>query len=247
MPKVAINDNNSRMKIPALLIFAASMAASSPLSKAVTILSQNFDTGPVNYTNTPFVIQASDPTRYWSLSNAPGISLNPGVLGNATTYVAAQNMNNDGDGTLVFDGITVTAAVNFDVSVTGFTDLKLSIDIAGMPNAEPENYVRASTDVDGDGVYELMLFNFMGTGNTAYADAVLGPLTETFATFSNISLPTPTAANRILHLRIEVFNDTNSQNEASGIDNIIISGVPEPSSAMLAGLAGLSFLRRRRR
>lgn len=236
------------MKSSTLFVFAASIAASAPLSRAVVVLSQNFDTDPVNYTNTPFVIDTVDPARYWAPSNTPGIAVNPGISGNETTYLAAQNMNNDGDGfSLTFD-TNNPAFLSFDVNVTGYTDLNLSLDLAGMPTAEVENYLRAFTDVDGDGFYELMLFNFTGSNNSPYTDAVLGTLASEFATFSNIALPSPTAPDGLLRLRLEVFNDTNSQNEAHGIDNIVISGtIPEPGSTMLAGLAGLCFLRRRRR
>jgi hypothetical protein len=235
------------MKSTALTgLVISSLAASASLSRAVILLSQNFDTDPVNYTSTPFVIDTLDPARYFAPTNFPGIAPNPGVLGNATTYLAAQNMNNDGDGfSLVFDQFN-PAFVNFDVNVTGYTDLTMSLDLAGMPTAEPENFLRLVTDQDGDGFYELMLFSFMGGGNSPYVDAVLGALTESFAPFT-VTLPGPTAADGILRVRLEMFTDTNSQNEAQGVDNILITGVPEPGSAALAALAGLAFLRRSRR
>jgi hypothetical protein len=172
--------------------------------------------------------------------------VNPGVTGNATVYLAAQNMDGDGDGTLTYS-TGAPANVDFTVSAAGFTNLQLSIDLAGMPNVEPENYIRAFTDVDGDGFFETQLFNFLGAGNTAYADVTLGALTANFATFTNISLPSPTAPDGMLRLRLEIFNDTQSQNEASGVDNILITGtVPEPASAVLALLGGFCLIRRRR-
>ncbi len=241
------------MKLISLLPSALTLLALTSMSKGATVLSQNFDTDPVNYTGSPFAVQASDPTRYYALSNTAGISVNPGITGNATTYLAAQNMNNDGDGTLVYE-TGAPAFMNFDVNVTGYSDLRLSIDLAGMPTIEIENFLRAVVDVDGDSIYETTLFNFTGiagTSNQPYVDAssgALGALSGTFATFANIVVPTPTAVDGVLRLRLEIFNDTNSLNEASGTDNILITGtfVPEPGSILLAGLAGLGLMRRRR-
>jgi hypothetical protein len=231
------------MKLTAL-IFLTTALGTSPSSAAV-LLSQNFDSSPVNYTHSLFAFQASDPTRYFGLSNA-GMSLNPGVTGNATVFLAAQNMDGDGDGTLTYS-TGAPANVDFTVSVAGVTDIRLSIDLAGMPTVEVENYVRAFTDVDGDGFYETLVFNFVGANNSPYIDATLGALSGTFATFANIPLTSPTALDGMLRLRLEIFNDTQSQNEASGVDNIIISGtVPEPGSALLAFVGGICLVRRRR-
>ena len=235
------------MKSPASLIFAACFAGAVQHSGAVTLLSQNFDSDPVNYTNSPFAFQASDPTRYFGLSNA-GMSLNPGVTGNSTVYLAAQNMDGDGDGTLTYS-TSAPAFVNFTVSAAGYTDLRLSIDLAGMPTVEVENYVRMFEDVDGDGSYESLIFNFVGSNNSPYTDVTLGALSGAFANFSNIPLISPTAQDGMLRVRLEIFNDTQSQNEASGVDNILISGtVPEPAAALSGLLAvGALALRRRRR
>jgi MYXO-CTERM domain-containing protein len=233
------------MKAPAFLILATALAGGVRQSIAATLLSQNFDTDPENYTHSLFAFQASDPTRYFGLSNA-GMSLNPGVTGNTTVHLAGQNMDGDGDGTLTYS-TGAPANVDFTVSAAGFTDLKLSIDLAGMPNVEPENYVRMFEDVDGDGFYESVIFNFLGGGNSPYTDITLGELSGEFKTFADVPLLSPTAADGMLRLRLEIFNDTQSQNEASGVDNIIISGtVPEPATG-LTGLLALGALGLRRR
>lgn len=230
------------------IITFATLSTLLASGQAATLISQDFDTDPVNYTGSPFAVQVSDGTRHYAPSNTPDIILNPGITGNASVYLAAQNMNNDGDGTLTYE-TGLPAFMNFDVDATGLSDLKLSIDLAGMPTAETENYIRALVDVDGDTFYETVVFDFRGSNNSPYTDALLGPLSGEFLNFANISLPSPTDPGGVLHFRLEMFNDTNSQNEATGVDNILIEGtgiVPEPGSALLAGVAALGLMRRRR-
>ncbi len=228
-------------------LIAVGVAAATSAINAATILSQNFDTDPVNYVLAPgseFIVGANT-AKYWNLSNAPGITLNPAIVGNATTYLTGQNM----DAPLPFTTGT-PAVIDFTVNVTGFTDLKLSIDLAGLFSPEPENFVRVFTDDDNDGFYETPVFSFAGTGNAPYTDFIIDPngitLTETFTTFPNLPLNFPTAADRNLRVRLELYNDTDSLNEAIGVDNIVISGVPEPTTGLLT-LTGLLALMRRRR
>ena len=237
--------------LPASLVAAVCIVIAPPASRAVILLQQNFDNTPVNYT-LPFgppalnVFQASDPTRYFALSNTPGMSLNPGVTGNATTYLAVQNIDGDGDGTLTFN-TGAPPALDFQVFVGSLTSFTLDISLAGMPAAEPENYIRAFQDVDGDGFYEAQIFNFLGSANSPYIDSVLGPLSGAFADFKDIPLTRPTTPDNTMRIRLEAFTDTQSQNEAQGIDNIVINGVPEPTTGGLLLVAGILGLARRRR
>jgi hypothetical protein len=193
----------------------------------VPFLSQNFDDDPVNYTNSPFVVGATDKNDYWALSNTgDGMILNPNFTDASGTYLTGQDM--DGGGGLAFT-TGAPAHIDFTVLATGYVDLKLSIALAGAPKAENINYVRAKLDNDGDSIYETTLFNFVGNNNSAYTDTVLGALSTAFKTFTYIALPTPTASDGNLRLRLEVFCDTNNlgvDSENIGIDNIVIAGMP---------------------
>jgi len=236
---------------PSPLLLSTLACAVAPLANAAVLLTQNFDSSPENYTfpagSAPFRVQADAPTKYFAPSNTAGITLNPAITGNATTYLAVQNIDADAGTTFTFTTID-PAQLDFTVNGAGFALFSLGVDLAGLPNAELENYVRAFSDVDGDGTYETPIFNFVGAGNTAYTDLLLGPLSPAFATFTTI-LPTPTALDGNLRIRLEVFNDTQSLNEAVGIDNIVINGnpIPEPSVLAIVTLACAGLIGRRRR
>ena len=210
----------------------SSSSPGTPGTAPVTLLSQNFSTDPVNYTlptGSDFRFDTSIAgSRYWALSNTPGLTVNAGITDNTGVYLATQNI----DGGSVTFSSAAPAQIDFTVAAANYTGLKLSIALAGMPTAEDVNFIRAKTDNDGDGTYETTLFEFKGSNNSAYVDNVLGTLTAAFQTFSNIALPAPTAADGKLRLRLESFNDTDSQNEATGIDTILISGrIPNPNQA----------------
>jgi len=239
------------MKSPSIFIRVAILAGSiwaavASSSHAATILQQNFDTDPINYIVSPFVQQGTglDATsKYFDLSNnIPTTIRNPNILGNTTNYLTGQNM----DAPLPFD-TNNPAHLDFTVFVGPATDLKLSIDLAGLLAPEPENYVRCFTDNDGDGFYENPIFNFQGTGNLPYTETTTGQtLNGTFQTFANWVLPSPDAPDKMLRVRFDIFDDTDSQNEAIGVDNIVITGVPEPTTGLLL-LTGLLGCTRRRR
>ena len=208
----------------ALLAALVTLSMIAPPARADTILSQNFSTDPVNYTlpgaSSPFRHYAGP--RYWAKSDMPGLTVNAAMTGSDGPYLGAQNLN---DGGFTFTE-TAPAQIDFTVSVAEYSDLKLSIALAGMPAAETANFIRAKTDNNGDGTYETTIFNFLGNNNSAYTDTTLGALTSAFNTFSNLVLPTPTAPDGMLRLRFETFNDTESANEATGFDSILISGTP---------------------
>jgi len=149
---------------------------------AVTLLSQNFSTDPVNYSlpgaSNPFRFYVGP--RYWAKSDMSGLAVNAAITGSDGPYLGAQNLN---DGGFSFSA-AAPAQIDFTVLATGYTQLKLAIALAGLPAAETENFIRAKTDNDGDGTYETTVFDFKGNNNSAYIDSGLGALTVSFQVFS---------------------------------------------------------------
>lgn len=219
----------AHVRLSAAALVLVRLCASADGAEFTTLLSENFSGASANYTlpgaSNPFRFYAGP--RYWALSNTPGLTPNAGVSANDGAYLAIQNIN---DGGFAFTSAS-PAQIDFSVPAAGYKTLTLSIALAGMPAAEAENFIRAKADSDGNGTYETTIFNFQGSSNSAYTDAVLGALTGAFKTFPDISLPLPSAADGRLRLRIEAFNDTESFNEASGIDNIVIKGSTTFSSS----------------
>jgi predicted MPP superfamily phosphohydrolase len=209
---------------------SAAITVSVPQSEIPTVLlSQNFTTDPVNYTlpaGSEFRFDIATLVRYWAKSDTAGLTVNPGITGNAGAYLATQNI----DGGSVAFSSTNPAKIDFSVAASGYTTLNLSIALAGMPAAEASNFIRAKVDTNGDGTYETTIFDFKGDANSAYTDTTLGALTSAFTTFPTIPLPLPTAPDGLLRLRLESFNDTDSANEATGIDSIVISAGSTPVS-----------------
>jgi autotransporter-associated beta strand protein len=181
----------------------------------VPLLSQNFDTDPVNYAVTGAQAVGSN---YFALSNAAGITLNPNLTGASGVYFTMQAP------------ATNPCQLTFNpVSMAGFTSPTLSISLAGAAAVEADNYLRLLADTNGDGTYETTIFNFAGTGNnTAYKDSSalnLGVLSAAFNTFTGIPMP---VGDGTLRLRIETWSNSTT-NENNGFDSIIVSGTTAPT------------------
>jgi hypothetical protein len=179
--------------LPVLSLLSVSVARAAP----TVLRSQNFTTDPVNYSlpaGSSFRFEAAPMVRYWGLSNTVGLTVNPALTGNAGAYLATQN----NDGSTVNFTERNPGQIDFSLAVSGYASLNLSIALAGLPNAEANDFIRAVVDRNGDGSYETTIFNFKGASNSPYTDATLGALTSAFATFPTIPLPLPTAADGVL-------------------------------------------------
>jgi hypothetical protein len=231
------------------VLTAGVLVIAPSLHAQTTLLSQNFDTSPVNYTGSAFQTASSGSAYYNLFNSVPEAQRNTTLTGNTTNFLTAQDLNNPN---LPAPFSTSNPArIDFSVNGANFENFTLTLDLAGGLTPESINYIRAFTDNDGDGTYETTIFDFKGTENTPYVNALntQQALTLAFQNFS-FNLATPTAPNTNVRLRFELFNDSTGTGEVLGLDNIVISGtaVPEPTTlvTLVGGVALLGMLRRRR-
>ena len=243
VPAFAFGKNRFNRKwrlLPAMLFVCVALGLTGQPTHADDLLTQNFDADPVNYTNSGFFVQnpATGPnlgTRYFNLSNAANINLNPGITGADGVYVTVQDADiaspaytTDNPPTLTFNS----------VQVLNHGSLNLSLNLAGLPNAETANYLRAQIDLTGNGTW-TNVFNFVGNNNSPYTNGA-----ETLAgAFANFNYPIPTPNDGVLRLRVQTFNETDNLNEATAYDSILVTGTANATAdfGAVAGPVALHF------
>jgi hypothetical protein len=213
---------------------------------------------------------ADDTVFGYSNGGAPFSTDTEGVYGINSDY------DNDFFGLADSDALNQTASWTFDVS--GYTDLNLSVDIAGISNSSfggyaiGQAYIDFEVSIDGspfvaamsvDAVSGGFVTRLMDNGAQSGGGSLLqvtGPngvtkySADTGLAVADTYTDKSVVATGAIDSFVTALNGAGSQLtlrvnanmpfEAAAFDNIVITGVPEPASLILLGLAGLLIRRR---
>jgi hypothetical protein len=225
---------------------AALLAGAAGHADAATVLFEDFEDATVTYTTnvSEFTDTFGDFFTRTDGSNIGSIFEYAGVQGNGYFAVC------DIDGDQPIEPVIQTFA---GLDITGLTDLELSILLAEDDDAANQDwddldYTHIDYQIDGGGWLPLLWvendgteFNgaplidtdFNGTGDGT-------EITDTFTEF------TAAIAGIGSTLDLRITYQLDSGDEDIAIDNVTITGVPEPGSLALLGLGGLLIARRRK-
>ena len=228
------------------LVLVVVLAMATVAFGQTTLLIEDFEDTTVEYTTS--VPEFSDGSGdFWF--NTAG----PLTKGSFVEYFGADGdyfngMDLDGE------GATLPLLQNFNgIDISGYTDLALDIDLAededpGNEDWDLPDYVHIDYQIDGGG-YQNLLWIESIPGETAYnappgidtdfdGDGDGTQITDTFAPF-NAAIG---GTGSTLDLRITWQLDSGDEDLA--IDNVSVTGVPEPASLILLALGFLAIRRR---
>ena len=220
---------------------------------AANLLFEDFEDATVTYTLAPAAGEFSDGGRdYFGRVSATGITIGGGVVFSnpqGTGFFAGQDLDGEGEAatqTINFTGILI---LNFEnLSFSGFF---AEDDDSTNQDWDNSDSLIVEAQIDGGGyvpVFQIenddSQFNAAPLVDTDF-DGV-GDGDEITDTFTQFTTPISGTGNS-LDLRITIALDSGDEDIA--FDNISIDGdaaVPEPSTALLGGLALLGLFRRGR-
>jgi hypothetical protein len=218
-----------------LILSLAATLSLSTASQAQVIAQWNFSDFGANVTNATF-----GPVAATGGANASGAVLNA-VHANALS-VWSHPLGNGNADSLSVNNWTADDYFEFNLATTGFTDISFSFD-QNRSGTGPTNFsFRYSLD---------------GVSFTTFADYAVSSVTWSGTSSNSAStflynLGAVTSLNEQSSVYFRLVNlDSPAGGGTSRIDNIVVTGVPEPSTYALlalagAGLAGYTIRRRRR-
>ena len=230
------------LRLPSLLgitmaIFML-MAVAAPSAHAFIVTYFDFNDTPNDFT--------SDAGQPSTITDPPPTDFPPGQFNTALTITTTDSNTYNagatglpGDGAIDISGNTISGSFcfQFTVNTTGLGDIKLSFDLASIGQGGQFS----TLDIFYTGQTTPIQLTGLDT-NTGPSPAVLP--------YNNYQFDL-TGANNLSALTIQ-FCFSGSQNSGTFnhllVDNITVTGVPEPSTYIggLLGIAGLCWFQRRR-
>lgn len=235
---------NTKSKVLSFCVLGAIAAPNQLFGDTIYI--EDFEDAVVGYTLTDLngdaLAEFSDGgSDFFLRTDGTGISGGYSVTGfGGTSFFAGQDLDGDGElepFTQLFAGI----------DIAGITDLGFSVLLAEDDDGsnqdwdENDDIVSFEYQIDNGGFVSIFDVLPSGTGFNSAPAVGTTEVTSTFAEFTG----SITETGNLLDLRITW--DLDSGDEDLAIDNVTITGIPEPASLALIGLGGLAMLGRGRR
>jgi hypothetical protein len=228
----------------------ASIAGTGSAHAVTTALFEDFEDATVTYTTSP--AEYSDGSQdYFTRTDGSNIGGESFTNVQGTSYFAAQDLNAE-TGSNAVNPSTQTFG---GIDISGLTDLSFSAYFAEDDSADGNEDWDSTTEllveaqIDGGG-YGL-IFAIQNDGTTSNTvpqvdinldgDGEGAVITDALTEYSAAIAGT----GNTLDLRITY--DMNDGDEDIAIDNVRVTGIPEPASLALLGAGGLMLLGRRRR
>ena len=218
------------------------------MAEAATAIFEDFEDAAITYVATPVddLSDVGNRDYYGRITDAASPSTLSNVQG--LSYYSAEDT----------DGATnPTSTITLDwagVNISGLTGLEFSgffaeDDDGSNQDWDADTSLLVQYQIDGGGFVNLFAIEAVAGTNTEPAEDTnfdgLGDgasITDTFSQFTK----TIAGTGNSLDLRLTMSN-LGAGDEDIAFDNITVTGVPEPSSFALLGLAGLATMLRRRR
>jgi hypothetical protein len=233
--------------------FAGALAASISITQAATLVGYDFSSGNINTTAKTATQTSGDldggTLAFGTFANGGG-SDKYGISSSSLSLFFRTNSTgaDAASGDTLAEAISNNAYVTFDLTNNSGSDYSLSSLTFDIWN---QNERAADSFFSVFGMSDQSPFtdgNEFGSFTVTDTTVGISAITANPASLNLSSLSTFTNGSTI-EFRLYMADDTDLELNIYRVDNIVVNGavIPEPSSLLLSGLAGLALILRRRR